>query len=156
MNPEQDTLNSAKGADIGTKMAPGGLSEWGEDVYATLVALHAPAPHEMVTLLRALKWWCLSDELLDEATLLAGRERAAKLKAAGDASTSALRHWRCLRFPADLVDDDLPPKVGRPSGPGWHAVGKAAQQQRQRAWAEKRRNGEGDPRGLDAKGEKAP
>jgi hypothetical protein len=144
MNPKPIDLNTSEEPATGPEKAPGGLSEWGQDTWATLCAIHAPAPHEQVTLLRAIRWWVLADELLDEATR---PERAAKLKAAADASTCALRHWRTLKFPTDETEESaLPPKIGRPSGPSWSAIGKAAQRQKliDAAEREKRMNG-GDP-----------
>jgi len=98
--------------------APGGLSAWQLGVKQALMEANDFAPHELVTFARALQWWDLADQLLQEATSLTGRERLARLKAAGDASTAALRHWRGLRF----VDPARPaPRIGRPSGSRWDA-----------------------------------
>jgi hypothetical protein len=142
VNPEPGTGNNAQELASEPEMAPGGLSEWGLSTWYALCAKHLPALHEQVTLLRAIKWWCLADELLDEATLLAGRERAAKLKAAGDASTVALRHWRVLHFPTDETEESA--KIGRPSGPSWDRIGKQAQAMKLRAAAAARRQRDGE------------
>ncbi len=70
-------------------------------------------PHEVVTFTRALTWFDLADALQLEAETLSGREKDAKLKAAGDASTTGLRFWRTLKF----VDPAKPiRRPGRPSG----------------------------------------
>ena len=95
---------------------PKDLSPWGKRVWLELLASHDFAPHELVVFVRALQWFGVADTLRLEADGLRGRERDAKLKAAGDASTAALRHWRILKF----VDPARPARrPGRPSGKPW-------------------------------------
>ena len=72
---------------------------------------------------RALTWWDLEDVLRLEAESLSGREKERRLKAAGDASTTALRHWRTLKF----VDPAKPARrPGRPSGKPWPPIATGA------------------------------
>jgi hypothetical protein len=100
---------------------PAGLSGWAQGVWRTLLSNHDFAEHELVAFTRALRWWDVADTLLSEAETLVGRERDAKFKAAGDASTSALRCWKTLKF-----TDDATRRPGRPSGPRWSAARRAA------------------------------
>jgi len=72
-------------------------------------------PHEVVVFSRALTWFDVEDKLRREAEGLAGREKDAKLKAAGDAATTGLRFWRTLKL-------RTPPsrraaQAGRPANP---------------------------------------
>jgi hypothetical protein len=101
--------------------APEDLSKWAVGVWNELTADNDFNPHEYVAFTRALTWWDVSDTLLAEAAALAGRERDARLKAAGDAATSALRHWRTLKF-----TDASTRRPGRPSGVDWSKARKAA------------------------------
>jgi hypothetical protein len=94
---------------------PAGLSPWARRVWTELVTANDFGRHELVTFERALRWWGVSDRLMQESEPLTGRERDAKLKAAADAATAALRHWRTLKF----VDPARPVRPGRPSGEDW-------------------------------------
>ena len=104
------------------KRRSAGLSAWAKGVKADLLGRNDFAPHELVCFERALTWFDLSDRLVLEAEGLIGRERDAKLKAAGDAATTALRHWRTLKF----VDPSRPERrPGRPSDTAWSAQRRA-------------------------------
>jgi hypothetical protein len=107
----------------GRQRPPDGLSAWARGVWVSLLEASDFDPHELISFARALTWWDLSDVLLTEAAALSGRDRLARLKSAGDAATTALRHWRGLRFTSPARPA---PRLGRPSGPSWSAVSKAA------------------------------
>jgi hypothetical protein len=105
---------------------------WARTVRRDLLTAHEFGLHEILTLDRALTWWDITDGLLEESRVLVGRERDARLKAAGDASASALRCWRTLKF----TDPTHPARrPGRPSGPNWSAVRKAGHEAQQKAMA---------------------
>jgi len=100
----------------GVANPPAGLSRWAKEVWRELMAENTFMPHEVVTFTRALTWFDLADALQLEAEGLHGREKDAKLKAAGDASTTGLRFWRTLKF----VDPTRPARrPGRPPGKTW-------------------------------------
>ena len=100
----------------GVANPPAGLSRWAKEVWRELMAENTFMPHEVVTFTRALTWFDLADALQVEAEGLSGREKDAKLRAAGDASTTGLRFWRTLKF----VDPAKPTRrPGRPPGKGW-------------------------------------
>jgi hypothetical protein len=86
--------------------------------WASLFDRHEFGEHEVVVFTRALTWWDVSDSLLTEAASLTGRERDSKLRAAGDASTAALRHWKTLRF----TTRQPARRPGRPADAQWSAV----------------------------------
>ena len=95
---------------------PKDFSAWARGVWRELMRENDFMPHEVVTFARALRWFDLADALQLEAEGLSGREKDAKLKAAGDASTTGLRFWRTLRF----VDPAKPTRrSGRPPGKPW-------------------------------------
>src|SRR5215467_10950814 len=90
---------------------PGDLSAWARGVWRELMLENDFARHEIVAFTRALTWWDLEDVLRLEAESLSGGEKERRLKAAADASTTALRHWRTLKF----VDPAKPARrPGRP------------------------------------------
>jgi hypothetical protein len=82
------------------------LSKWARGVWTELLAENHFAPHELITFTRALRWFDISDRLL----------RDAKIKPAADASTSALRLWRMLKFTDPSVPTRRP---GRPPKSHW-------------------------------------
>jgi len=92
------------------------LSAWAKGVRADLLARNDFAAHEHLPLHYALIFFSVADGLVIEAEALTGRERAMRLKAAGDAATTALRFWRVLRF-----EDPARPtrRVGRPADDAW-------------------------------------
>jgi len=95
---------------------PSGLSRRSRALWTELHSANDFAAHEDDQLERALKWYDVADSLLREAERLDGRERGARLKAAGDAATTGLRHWRTLKF----VDPTRPTRrPGRPPGKPW-------------------------------------
>ena len=79
---------------------PENLSEWATSVWIELTQAHDFAAHELVVFARALRWWDRSDAALVAAETAEGPELARLTKLSLDAATSALRHWRALRFPA--------------------------------------------------------
>jgi hypothetical protein len=106
---------------------PAGISR---RVWAAVLSQNDFAPHERITYDLAGRWWAIHDQQLLEAEALTGRERDAKIKAAGDSATVALRHWRALKF----VDPSKPARgPGRPSGLAWSAAGRAAMAAREKA-----------------------
>src|SRR5215510_2375549 len=107
---------------------PSGLSRRSRALWTELHSANDFAAHEDDQLERALKWYDVADCPLREAEKLNGRERGARLKAAGDAATTALRHWRTLKF----VDPARPARrPGRPSGkPGPPIAARATMLQR--------------------------
>jgi hypothetical protein len=95
---------------------PAGLSRWAKGVWRELMAGNEFTANEVVTFARALTWFDQSDALLAEAAGLTGRQKDAKVRAAGDAATAALRFWRGLKF----TDPAKPARrPGRPPGGGW-------------------------------------
>jgi len=94
---------------------PSGLSPRSRALWTELHSANDFAAHEDDQLERALKWYDVADRLLCEAEKLNGRERSARLKAAGDAATTGLRHWRTLKF----TDPARPVRLGRPPGRNW-------------------------------------
>jgi hypothetical protein len=96
---------------------PAGLSRWARGVWTRLLADNEFSDSELITFARALKWWDLSDKLLAEAaTAGSGQAQAQLTKLSLDAATSALRHWKTLKF----TDASKPARrPGRPSGDGW-------------------------------------
>ena len=95
---------------------PSGLSPRSRALWTELHSANDFAPHEDDQLERALRWYDVADRLLHEAEKLDGRERGARLKAAGDAATTGLRHWRTLKFTDPAKPSRRP---GRPPGTGW-------------------------------------
>src|SRR5215831_18643957 len=96
--------------------SPSGLSRRSRALWTELHSANDFAAHEDDQLERALRWYDVADRLLHEAEKLDGRERAARLKAAGDAATTGLRHWRTLKF----TDPAKPARRSeRPSGKSW-------------------------------------
>jgi hypothetical protein len=81
-----------------------------------LTSQHKFEPFELVTFTRALRWFDRADALCSAADRAAeAREGAALLKQAMDASTTALRFWRQLKF----TDGTATRRPGRPSGDNW-------------------------------------
>lgn len=105
----RDQLSSHREASLPPR-PPAGLSKWARGVWTELLSDNVFAPHELMTFARALKWFDVSDRLL----------REAKVKAASDASTSALRLWRTLKFTDPSVPTRRP---GRPPKSRWRADG---------------------------------
>jgi hypothetical protein len=104
--------------------SPSGLSRRSRALWTELHSANDFAPHEDDQLERALRWYDVADRLLHEAEKLDGRERGARLKAAGDAATTGLRHWRTLKF----VDPTKPARrPGRPSGKRWPPMAAGAE-----------------------------
>jgi hypothetical protein len=95
---------------------PSGLSRRAQARWAKLHELNDFLPHEDFQLEYALTWFDQADVLRREARKLRGRERAARLKSAAEASTVGLRHWRTLKF-----SDPAKParRPGRPPGKPW-------------------------------------
>jgi hypothetical protein len=101
----------------GPQRPPAGLSKWARGVWSTLLADNDFSDSELVAFTRALRWWDLSDKLLAEAaTAESGRAQLTKLSL--DAATSALRHWRVLKFTDPAKPTRRP---GRPGGEAWSA-----------------------------------
>ena len=101
---------------------PSGLSPWAGQVWAELQEFHCFAAHELIALERSLAWWDRADTALRAADGTSGADAATWTKLAIDCSSTALRHWRTLKFPA-------PAGVrapGRPSGVEWSRERKAA------------------------------
>jgi hypothetical protein len=97
---------------------PAGLSKWARGVWNTLLTDNDFSDSELVAFTRALRWWDLSDKLLAEAAS-AGNGRAQLTKLSLDAATSALRHWRTLKFTDPAKPTRRP---GRPGGEAWSAT----------------------------------
>lgn len=102
--------------------APKGLSRPSRRIWTELTCSHDFADHELVAFERALKWWDVSDTAFASAEEKSGRERAELMKLALDASNSALRHWRTLKFPTPAGVR----RPGRPAGDNWSAHRKQA------------------------------
>lgn len=101
--------------------APRGLSPWARRTWADLTARHSFEAHELIAFERALRWWDAADQLMANTD---GDEkaRAARLKQAMDASSTALRHWRALKWPTP----EGVRRPGRPAGAEWSPTRKAA------------------------------
>jgi hypothetical protein len=99
---------------------PAGLSKWARGVWNALLGDNDFTDSELIPFTRALRWWDLSDKLLAEAATAGGAQEQARLtKLSLDAATSALRHWRTLRFTDPAKPTRRP---GRPGGDGWSAM----------------------------------
>jgi hypothetical protein len=101
---------------------PAGLSKWARGVWTTLLRDNDFSDSEIVAFTRALRWWDLSDSLLAEANAAQGGARAQMTKLSLDAATSALRHWKVLKF-TDPANPSRRP--GRPGGVDWSSGRKA-------------------------------
>jgi hypothetical protein len=114
--PRLATSRQALSATVGgprLAACPPGLSTRNRTLWADLHVANDFAPHEDDQLGRALRWFDVADCLQREAGKLKGPERIARLKSAGDAATTGLRHWRTLKF----VDPAKPARrPGRPPG----------------------------------------
>ena len=103
---------------MSTQKAPHGLPEASRAIWAELTTEHTFEPYELVTFTRALRWFDRADALCLAADAAStAREGAALLKQAMDASTTALRFWRQLKF----TDGTPARRPGRPSGDEWSA-----------------------------------
>jgi len=101
---------------MATAKVPKGLSAGSRGIWNELTTLHTFEPHELVTFTRALRWFDRADTLCAAADRAGdAREGAALLKQAMDASTTALRFWRQLKF----TDGTAARRPGRPSGDNW-------------------------------------
>jgi hypothetical protein len=106
-----------------TYTPPAGLSAWATGVWQELTARHHFEPHELVVFERALRWWDTSDLAATQASSATAAAEVARLtKLSLDAATSALRHWRALKFPAA----EGARRPGRPAGDAWSAKRRAA------------------------------
>jgi hypothetical protein len=103
----------------GRKRAPAGLSRWARGVWARLLEENSWGEHEILAFTFALRWWDASDAWLAESAATTGRDKAALVKQALDAATTALRYWRTLRFTDPATPSRRP---GRPSGENWSAA----------------------------------
>src|SRR5262245_4823847 len=100
---------------------PDGLTPASAGIWAELTTRHQFADYELVTFSKALEWFDRADEMSALADAVEGRELAALLKQAIDASTCGLRFWRLLKF----TDGAAARRPGRPSDDGWSAKRKA-------------------------------
>ncbi len=93
--------------------APSGLLPQSQRLWEVLHERNDFQPHEDAILEQGLLWRDESARLRVEARALKGKERAARLRSAGDAATVSLRHLRLLKF----TDPARPPRPpGRPPG----------------------------------------
>ena len=107
----------------GLQAPPAGLSAWAQGWWEELLDGHAFASFEILLLEKALLAWDREAKWLAESEAATGREQARLVKQSLDAGQAALRAWKTLRF----SDPARPPRrAGRPSGPHWSAVRKAA------------------------------
>ena len=99
--------------------SPSGLSRRSRALWTELHSANDFAAHEDDQLERALRWFDVAARLLREAETLNGPLALVRLKAASDAATTGLRHWRTLKF----VDPAKPSRrPGRPPGKPWPPV----------------------------------
>jgi hypothetical protein len=136
---ETASADTTEGLAEESQKARSGLSATAQGIRRQLLEENDFAPHELVMLDVALRWSDISASLLRESETLTGRDRAARLKSAGDAATSALRHWRALKFQDPARPTRRP---GRPSGDEWSAArreGARAQQAPLKAVGDARR-----------------
>lgn len=102
---------------------PRGLSSWARGVWRELTAECEFERHELVTFERALRWFDASDALFASAQdAKEPKEQRDLLKQSMDASNTALRHWRALKWPTPAGAR----RPGRPSGAEWSPARKAA------------------------------
>jgi hypothetical protein len=83
---------------------------------------HEFADHEVVTFRRALEAWDAADRIMAEAEGAPGPERVRLQRLSVDMATSALRHWRTLKF---QTTPEATRRPGRPSGAEWSPKRKA-------------------------------
>jgi hypothetical protein len=96
---------------------PAGLSPESASLWKALTTRHRFADFELVTFRKALEWFDRADALCADADRADGRESAALLKQAMDASCCGLRFWRQLKF----TGGEAARRPGRPSGDLWSA-----------------------------------
>src|SRR6266542_5325759 len=106
----------ARHTSNGSQPPPAGLLPLSRALWIDLHEVNHFAAHEDYQLEPSLRWFDETARLRDEAEALTGRDRAQRSRAAMDASTTGLRHWRTLKF----TDPAKPPRrPGRPPGRGW-------------------------------------
>ena len=77
---------------------PSDLSATAAQLWTELVEANRFERHELAILHRALTWFDVSDNCLQQSTTATGQEQSALVRRAADASTTALRHWWTLKW----------------------------------------------------------